>query len=82
MPKPALIEAMTELDEKYYEHTIARIETIAQNVKNILNQDQLAVLTVPIQPTERMFTAALCGSTVRVAAAPLTGKTLHHKVGT
>ena len=40
-----LVESVVELDAKYYERTIARIEGIAEKVKTILNPDQLAALS-------------------------------------
>ena len=41
----ALIEAVTEIDNTYYDQTRERIDGIAQKVKSIFNQDQLAALS-------------------------------------
>jgi hypothetical protein len=49
----ALVKAVAELDTKYYEHAIQRIESIAENVKSILNQDQLTVLSERQQSLNR-----------------------------
>jgi hypothetical protein len=40
----ALLEAVADLDAKYYDPTIARIEGIAEKVKSIFNQEQLTAL--------------------------------------
>jgi hypothetical protein len=41
----ALVDSVTELDAKYYERTIQRIEGIAEKVKTILNPDQFTALS-------------------------------------
>ena len=41
----ALVEAVADLDTKYYERTIARIEDIAEKMRNILTPDQLTALS-------------------------------------
>jgi hypothetical protein len=41
----ALVEAVTAIDDTYYDQTRARIEAIAQKVKSIFNPDQLAALS-------------------------------------
>ena len=42
----ALVDAVTEIDKKYYDLTCERIERLAASVKTIFNQDQLAALSV------------------------------------
>src|SRR6185295_18450966 len=41
----ALVEAVTEIDKNYYDQTRERIDGIAEKVKGIFNQDQLAALS-------------------------------------
>ena len=40
----ALVDAVTELDTRYYERTVERIETIAEKVKGVLNEEQFTIL--------------------------------------
>ena len=46
----ALAEAMAEIDENYYDRTRERIDDIAQSVKSIFDQDQLAALSQRFGP--------------------------------
>ena len=46
----ALVDAVAEIDQKYYDRTRERIELIATSVKTILDQDQLAALSVRFGP--------------------------------
>ena len=41
----ALVDAVTEIDKKYYDRTMERIDGLAESVKGIFNQDQLAALS-------------------------------------
>jgi len=41
----ALVEAVTEIDNTYYDQTRARIDGLAQKVKSIFNEEQLAGLS-------------------------------------
>jgi hypothetical protein len=41
----ALVDAVTEIDNNYYDRTIERINGIAEQVKGIFDQNQLAVLS-------------------------------------
>jgi len=49
----ALVDAVTEIDKKYYDRTMERIDRIAASVKTIFNQDQLAALSVRFGPGAR-----------------------------
>jgi hypothetical protein len=46
----ALVDAVTEVDKKYYDRTRERIERIAATVKTIFDQNQLAALSVRFGP--------------------------------
>lgn len=49
----ALVDAVTEIDKKYYDRTCDRIDRIAASVKTIFDQDQLAALSVRFAPGAR-----------------------------